>query len=128
MPVVLGLLVVSVFINYIDRGNLSIAASTIKDELGLSATQLGILLSSFFWTYGLFLAVSGWLADRLNVNWVMAIGFLVWSAATSITGVVHGFAALLVVRLALGIGESVAYPSYSRILAEHLRHSWWPDS
>jgi len=41
-------------INYIDRGNLSIAASLLKDELNLSASQLGVLLSSFFWTYAFF--------------------------------------------------------------------------
>ncbi len=51
--IVLGLLVFSVFINYIDRGNLSIAAPMLKDELGPSGAQLGVLLSSFFWTYGL---------------------------------------------------------------------------
>jgi|HubBroStandDraft_6_1064221.scaffolds.fasta_scaffold116854_2 ACS family D-galactonate transporter-like MFS transporter len=119
MLIVLALLVFSVFINYIDRANLSIAAPLIKDELGISASQLGILLSSFFWTYGLFQILSGWLVDRFNVNWVMGVGFFLWSAATSVTGFLHGFAALLVVRLVLGIGESVAYPSYSKILAKH---------
>jgi hypothetical protein len=73
---VLGLLMFSVFVNYIDRGNLSIAAPMLKDELGLSGTQLGLLLSSSFWTYSLFLIVSGWLVDRLQVGWVMAAGFL----------------------------------------------------
>jgi MFS transporter, ACS family, D-galactonate transporter len=117
--IVLALLVFSVFINYIDRGNLSIAAPLIKDELGLSASQLGILLSSFFWTYGFFQILAGWLVDRVNVNWIMAIGFFLWSAATSATGFLHGFAALLIVRLVLGVGESVAYPSYSKILTKH---------
>ena len=60
---VLALLVFSVFINYIDRGNLSIAAPLIKDELGISGSQLGILLSSFFWTYGVFRILSGWLVE-----------------------------------------------------------------
>ncbi len=123
MSIMLALLVFSVFINYVDRGNLSIAAPLIKDELGISATQLGILLSSFFWTYSLFLILSGWLVDRFNVNWVMAIGFFLWSAATGATGFLHGFTALLVVRLILGIGESVAYPAYSKILAKHLPES-----
>jgi len=116
---VLALLAVSVFINYIDRGNLSIAAPMLKDELGMSASQLGVLLSSFFWTYSLSLILSGWLVDRLNVSWVMAIGFFLWSAATSATGFLHGFTALLVVRLILGMGESVAYPAYSKILAKY---------
>lgn len=123
MSIVLALLVFSVFINYIDRGNLSIAAPMLKDELRLSASQLGILLSAFFWTYGLFQILSGWLVDRLNVNWVMAIGFFLWSAATGATGLLHSFAALLVVRLILGIGESVAYPSYSKILAKYYPES-----
>ena len=114
---VLALLAISVFINYIDRGNLSIAAPLLKDELGLSASQLGILLSSFFWTYASFQLVSGWLVDRFEVGWVMAAGFFLWSTATAATGAMHGFALLLVVRLVLGIGESVAYPSYSKILA-----------
>ena len=116
---VLALLALSVFINYVDRGNLSIAAPMLKDELGMSAYQLGLLLSSFFWTYSLFLILSGWLVDRVSVSWVMAIGFFLWSAATSATGLLHGFAALLVVRLVLGIGESVAYPAYSKILAKY---------
>lgn len=57
--------------------------------------------------------------DRFNVNWILAVGFFVWSAATSVTGLVHGFAALLTVRLLLGIAESVAYPSYGKIFARN---------
>ena len=106
----IALLALAALINYIDRGNLSIAASLLKDELGLSASQLGILLSSFFWTYSLFLPVSGWLADRFDAKWVMALGFFLWSGATAVTGGLHAFAALLAARLTLGIGESVAYP------------------
>jgi MFS family permease len=115
--IVLLLLGTSVFINYVDRGNLSIAAATIKDELGLSSSQLGFLLSAFFWTYAGFQPISGWLVDRLDVNWVLAIGFFFWSAATACTGLVHSFVALLAVRLILGIGESVAYPSYAKIIS-----------
>ena len=123
MRVALALMTISVFINYIDRGNLSVAAPLLKDELGLSASQLGILLSSFFWTYGLFQILSGWLIDRWSANWVMTAGFLLWSAATSVTGLLHGFAALLMVRLVLGIGESVAYPAYSKIFSKHFPES-----
>ena len=114
---ILFLLALSVFINYVDRGNLSIAAPLIKDELGLSPAQLGILLSSFFWTYTAFQIPVGWLVDRFDVSLVLAAGFFIWSAATAATGFMHGFTALLIVRLALGMGEAVAYPSYSKILA-----------
>jgi MFS transporter, ACS family, D-galactonate transporter len=118
---VLILLGLSIFISYIDRSNLSIAAPLIKDELHLSGSQLGLLLSSFFWTYAFLQLISGWLVDRLNVNWVFAGGFFLWSIATIVTGVVHGFFLLLVLRLLLGVGESVAYPSYSKIIALHYR-------
>jgi ACS family D-galactonate transporter-like MFS transporter len=115
--VVLVLLGLSIFLNYIDRGNLSIAAPLLKDELGLTPWQLGILLSSFFWTYTAFQVPSGWLVDRFDVGLVLASGFLIWSAATAVTGLMHAFASLLVLRLVLGVGEAVAYPSYSKILA-----------
>ena len=76
----LVLLAISAFINYIDRGNLSIAAPLLKDELGISPSKLGILLSAFFWTYACSQLFSGWLVDRLNVNWVFATGFILWSS------------------------------------------------
>jgi len=120
MLMVLGLLVISVFINYVDRGNLSIAAPLLKNELGISASQLGILLSSFFWTYTASLFFCGWFVDRLDVTSVLGMGFLLWSLATAATGFVHGFALLLLMRLILGMGESVAFPAYCKILARHL--------
>lgn len=116
---ILVLLFLSVFINYIDRSNLSIAAPLIKEELGISAAQLGILLSAFFWTYSSCQLLSGWLVDHFDVKWVFAGGFFLWSTATAITGTVHGLLALLLVRIVLGMGESVAYPGYSKILATH---------
>jgi len=116
---VLFLLALSVFINYLDRGNLSIAAPLLKNEFQLSATQLGVLLSSFFWTYSFFLPLSGWLVDRFDVKWVIAGGFILWSAATAATGAVHAFGTLLFARLALGAGESVSYPACSTILSRY---------
>jgi MFS transporter, ACS family, D-galactonate transporter len=115
--IVIVLLAISVFINYIDRGNLSIAAPMLKDELGISAAQLGVLLSAFFWTYACLHLFYGWVVDRLNVNWVFAGAFLLWSAATAATGIVHTFAALFVLRLLLGMGEAASYPSYNKIIA-----------
>src|SRR5579864_3855748 len=88
--VALGLLVVSIGINYIDRGNLSVAGVALKDELHLTGTQLGWLLSAFFWTYASFQIISGWLIDRYNVVWVYAAGYFIWSTATVLTGTVGG--------------------------------------
>jgi ACS family D-galactonate transporter-like MFS transporter len=113
---VLFLLSLSVLINYIDRSNLSIAAPLLQNEIHISNTQLGTLLSAFFWTYALMQLVAGWLVDRFDVKWIFAAGFFVWSTATAVTGILHGFIALLTVRVVLGVGESIAFPSYSKIL------------
>lgn len=116
----LVLLALLAFINYIDRSNLSVAATLLKDELHLSTSQLGILLSAFFWTYSSMQFVSGWVVDRYEVNYVIAAGFLLWSLATAATGLVRGFTMLLVMRLMLGTGESVMVPACSKILRFHL--------
>src|SRR5262249_9594144 len=81
LSVALTLLVISVFINYVDRGNLSVAAPLLKNELSLSASQLGILLSAFFWTYTAMLFLCGWFVDRFDPGRVLALGYLVWSVA-----------------------------------------------
>ena len=88
----LTLLVMAVLINYVDRGNLSLAAPILKNDWGLSASQLGILFSAFYWTYVPMQMVVGWLVDRFSVAIVMAIGVLVWSLATAIIGLATGFA------------------------------------
>jgi ACS family D-galactonate transporter-like MFS transporter len=126
----LFLLALSVLINYIDRSNLSIAAPLIKDELGISAWQLGKLLSAFFWVYALMQIPAGWLVDRFDVKWVFAAGFFLWSASTAITGLLHGFTALLIIRVILGLGESVTFPSCGKILGSHFteRHRGFANS
>jgi ACS family D-galactonate transporter-like MFS transporter len=113
------LLFLSIAINYVDRGNLSVAAPLLVREMNLSPSRLGLLLSAFFWTYAGFQLVSGWVVDHVDEKWVLAAGFAIWSAATAATGLVGSFGALFVIRLFLGIGESVAYPSYSKILVTH---------
>lgn len=117
---VLILLGLAIVINYVDRGNLSIAAPQIKSELGLSATKLGVLFSAFFYTYTALQFVVGGIVDRLGANRVLSAGLFVWSVATIATGFAGGFAALLALRLLLGVGESVAFPCTSKVIAENV--------
>lgn len=114
---ILALLIISIVINYVDRGTLSVAAPQISEELHLSNEQLGVLFSAFFWSYASFQMVGGLLVDRYPVRWVYAGGYLVWTLATLATGLVDSLPMLLVTRLLLGIGESVAYPACSKFLA-----------
>jgi MFS family permease len=119
----LALLVVSICINYIDRGSLSVADKLLKSEFHWDDEQLGRIFSAFFWSYALCQLFSGWLLERFGVNRVLAAGFLVWSTAMLFTGAATGFAMLFGLRLLLGIGESVAYPSYSKILAANFQEN-----
>lgn len=116
---ILGLLFLSSFLNYVDRSNLSVGAVDIQRDLAINSYQLGLLLSAFFTTYAAFqlFMVAGWFVDRFDVRMVFAAGFFIWSAATGITGFAQSFIVLYGLRLLLGMGESIAFPSYSRILA-----------
>ena len=115
--VLLGLAVV---INYIDRGNLSIGATLVQTDLGLSATRLGVLLSGFFYTYTALQFVIGGVVDRYGANRVLSAGLLLWSLATIATGFAGGFIMLFSLRLLLGVGESVAFPCTSKVIAENV--------
>lgn len=116
---ILWLLVAAIAINYIDRGALSVSAPLLTKELNLSASEMGLLFSAFFWSYALFQLVAGWLVDRYDVKWVYAGGFGLWSVATAAMGFVTGMPSLIAARLALGVGESVAYPACSRIIVQN---------
>jgi MFS family permease len=114
------LLVISAIINYVDRSNLSIAAPLIERQFALSPVKIGTLLSAFFWTYALMQisGIAGWFSDRFPVGWVMFGGYVLWSGATVLTGLTSSYAAVFLTLLLLGVGESVAYPCYSRVFAE----------
>jgi len=114
------LLGVAVFLNYVDRGSISIAAPKMKDELGLSDEAYGLAFSAFFWIYAPVQLFAGWLCDRFSVYRMMALGILVWAAATLLMGFAGGFASLLVLRIMLGVGESISFPGSSKIIARHV--------
>lgn len=113
---VLGLVVL---LNYVDRGSLATAAPLLQDELALSSAQIGLLLSAFFWTYAPAQLVAGWLVHRYDIRIVLAVGVALWAVATAMTGLAGGVASILLLRLMLGLGESVTFPSWQLILARH---------
>lgn len=114
---IVGLLATALFINYVDRGAVPTAAHLIQDEIGLSTRQLGLLFSAFFWSYSLLQIPVGWVAERYGAQRILAAGLTIWACATMLVGVAHSFAALLALRLLLGIGESAGFPSVSKLLA-----------
>ena len=115
-PIVL-LLAAVLFINYVDRGTLAIAAPLIRGDLHIDDAQMGALLSAFFWTYASMQIPVGWLAERFGAHRVLAAGLALWAVATMLMGAVHSFAVLVILRLLLGLGESAGFPCVSKLLA-----------
>src|SRR6202050_2732145 len=111
------LICAALFINYVDRGNLATAAPLIQEQLHLSATELGTLLSAFYYSYVLATAPVGWLGERFGAHRVLGAGVAIWSASTLLTGFAGGFVSLLLLRLLLGLGESAGFPCSSKLVA-----------
>jgi MFS family permease len=117
---VVPLLAFAFFINYVDRGNLATAAPLIQDQLHLSNTQMGLLLSAFFWSYVPAQLVAGWMADHLNPYRTFAAGLALWSIATAACGLATGFVSLFALRVILGFGESTAFPCSAKLFTQIL--------
>ena len=112
-----GLLALAALINYLDRATLSVALPQISADLSLGPTAKGLVLSAFFWSYALMQVPVGMLADRWNVRWLYAGAFALWSVAGGLTGTVGGLATLILVRIVLGVGESIYLPGGLKILS-----------
>src|SRR4051794_26690826 len=114
------LLGAAIFLNYVDRGSIAVAAPVMKGELGLSNEAYGLAVSAFFWIYAPVQLFAGWLCDRFSVYRLLALGIMLWAASTLLMGFVGGFTSLFVLRIMLGVGESLAFPGSSKIIARHL--------
>jgi MFS transporter, ACS family, D-galactonate transporter len=112
----------AIAINYLDRANLSAATPDIMKELHLNNAEMGIIMSSFFWSYMLCQIPSGWFADKVGhrISLAFAVGW--WSIATALTAASRSIGSMVGFRILLGIGESGAYPSNSGVTAK-----WFPD-
>jgi sugar phosphate permease len=101
-------------ISYIDRGITSVVAPEIRADLGLSLTDMGVVLAAFTWAYAVAQVPVGWMGDRFGPKRVLTIIILVVSASVSMTGAAVGFTTLLLSRVFLGLGEAGAFPVASR--------------
>ena len=104
----MAFLFLGILISYIDRGNLSVAANAMMADFGFSTGRMGVLLSSFFWTYALVMIPAGMLVDRYGIKRMYLIGLGLWSLAGALIGVATNFWQLVLLRALLGLGESVA--------------------
>ena len=113
---VLAVLCLMYFIAYIDRVNIAVAGPAIRRELGLSATELGLIFSAFAYPYAAMQIAGGWLSDRFGPRIVLALLSLIWALATVLTGVSWSVASLVGFRVLVGLGEGGAFPAATRAL------------
>ncbi len=111
------LLFFAALINYLDRATLSVALPRISGELLLGPTAKGVLLSAFFWSYALMQVPIGWLADRTSLRWLYAGSFALWSLACGFTGFAGSLGVLILLRIVLGIGESIFLPGSVKFIS-----------
>ncbi|MBJ3816004.1 MFS transporter [Shimwellia pseudoproteus] len=109
--ITLTLLFIAGIVNFLDRSSLSVAGEAIRGELGLSATEFGVLLSAFSLSYGFSQLPAGFLLDRFGPRIVLGAGLVFWSVMQAMTGLVNSFSHFIWLRIGLGIGEAPFMPA-----------------
>lgn len=117
---VLAMLFIVYAFNFLDRQIISILAIPIKDELGLSDEQLGLLGGiAFALLYSTLGVPIAWLADRMDRTWIMTISLTVWSAFTALSGFAQNFMHLFLARVGVGVGEAGGVAPAYTIIADY---------
>lgn len=109
-------------LTFLDRNAISIAASRITGDLGLSEGQFGWILAAFTMSYGVLEIPSGLWGDRFGEKKVIVRIVLLWSAFTALTGLATGFLSLFFIRFLFGAGEAGAYPNTAIAIRK-----WFPS-
>ena len=117
----LFLLCVMYLLTYIDRVNISTAASDLQKELHLSKTQYGFAFSVFGYPYAIFQVIGGRVGDRFGPRRTLVVCGAIWALATALTGLATGLLSLIVFRVAVGFGEGATFPTATRVM-----QSWTP--
>ena len=109
----------AIFICYIDRVNISVAIIPMQQQFGWNEAQVGIVFSSFYFGYMFTMILGGYLADKYGGKYVLGFGVLAWSLFTFLTPIFayQGFFAIFLIRVLLGLGEGVAFPSIHSLYA-----------
>jgi len=119
---IIAVICVLTLANYLDRGNLSVAAPVIMKDLGISNTMMGVVLSAFVWPYAIMNLPVGWLIDRFGARLLLTFAAGLWSLVATLTGFAATVGQFLGLRVTLGISEAPLFPS-----ALKATNAWFPD-
>ena len=116
---VLVLLTIVYGFNFIDRQIMGILAPFIQEDLGLTNTELGLLIGLAFAVFYTFVAIPiAWLADRYNRVNILSIALATWSGFTALTGLANNFIQIGLARMGVGIGEAGGSPPSHSIISD----------
>ena len=117
---VLALLTLCMVVNFLDRTVLSIVAEQIKADLHLTDAQLGFLYGTAFAAfYAVFGIVVGRMADLWRRGYVAALGLLLWSGMTALSGLATQFSHLAFARIGVAVGEASTSSCAYSLLADY---------
>lgn len=116
---VLVLLTIVYGFNFIDRQIVGILAPFIQKDLGLTNTELGLLIGlAFAVLYTTFAIPLAWLADKYNRVNILSIALATWSGFTALTGFATNFTQIAIARMGVGIGEAGGSPPSHSIISD----------
>src|ERR1700746_14029 len=115
---VLALLCLMYGITYIDRVNVSTAASAFQRDLHLTNTQVGLVFSAFAYPYLLLQIIGGWVSDRFGARRALTISAIIWDSAALLTGLVASLGTMIFARVMLGLGEGATFPTATRAMSD----------
>lgn len=110
---------------YIDRANMGIAAPAIRKEFGLSNTEMGLVFSTFSYSYFAIAWIGGWFADRFGPRMTLFVCGTVFSIATILIGLSGGLFTLIAARLLLGLGEAPCLSTGTRAMGTWVPKARW---
>ena len=120
---IVALLTTATFINAVDRGAIAVAAPLIIKEFKIDPAVMGIILSSFFWSYVILNIPVSSLSDKLGGKSVLGWAVAIWSLASASCGLVVSSFTLILARLGVGAGEAAMFPVGSKIIQENFPSS-----
>ena len=121
--VILAVLFGCVWINYMNRTNISIAGTTMREDLGIDMIKMGLIFSAFSWTYGWLQIPGGMMVDAFRTRRFYAVIMFCWSGATVLTGFANSLFSLIGLRLSLGVFQAPSYPAHNKMVTR-----WFPEN